>query len=61
MFDVRFLPNPFYVDELKKKTGNDKEVQDFVMQFPESKEFLDKLEDMLKFLRKMLLSKYLEI
>lgn len=50
VFDVRFLPNPFYVDELKKKTGNDKEVQDFVMQFPESKEFLDKLEDMLKFL-----------
>ena len=50
VFDVRFLPNPFYVDELKKKTGNDKEVQDFVMQFPESKEFLDKLEDLIKFL-----------
>ena len=50
VFDVRFLPNPFYIDELKKKTGNDKEVQDYVMQFPEAGQFLDKLEDMLKFL-----------
>ena len=31
VFDVRFLPNPYYVDELKTKTGNDKEVQEFVM------------------------------
>ncbi|MGN1148494.1 MAG: RNase adapter RapZ [Lachnospiraceae bacterium] len=50
VFDVRFLPNPFYIDELKQKTGNDKEVQDYVMQFPEAVEFLDKLEDMLAFL-----------
>lgn len=50
VFDVRFLPNPFYIDELKKKTGNDKEVQDYVMQFAEAGEFLDKLEDMLQFL-----------
>lgn len=50
VFDVRFLPNPYYVDELKQKTGNDKEVQDYVMQFPEAVEFLDKLEDMLTFL-----------
>ena len=50
VFDVRFLPNPYYVDELKKKTGNDKEVQDFVMACPESHVFLEKLMDMLQFL-----------
>lgn len=50
VFDVRFLPNPFYQDELKQKTGNDKEVRDYVMQFPEAVEFLDKLVDMLQFL-----------
>lgn len=50
VFDVRFLPNPFYLDNLKQKTGNDKEVQDYVMSFPEAQEFLDKLLDMLLFL-----------
>ena len=50
VFDVRFLPNPFYIDELKKKTGNDKEVQDYVMSFAESEEFMVKLNDMIQFL-----------
>lgn len=50
VFDVRFLPNPFYIDELKYKTGNDKEVQDYVMSFPEAELFIDKLCDMLSFL-----------
>lgn len=50
VFDVRFLPNPYYVDELKAKTGNDKEVQEFVMASQESHVFLDKLMDMLQFL-----------
>ncbi len=50
VFDVRFLPNPFYIDELKHKTGNDKEVQDYVMSFPEASAFLEKLIDMLDFL-----------
>ena len=50
VFDVRFLPNPYYVDELKKKSGNDKEVQDFVMGFEEAGVFLDKLENLLDFL-----------
>ena len=50
VFDVRFLPNPFYIDELKHKTGNDKEVQDYVMSFPEALVFVDKLTDMLDFL-----------
>lgn len=50
VFDVRFLPNPFYIDELKVKTGNDKEVQDYVMSFSESDAFMDKLIDMIQFL-----------
>ncbi len=50
VFDVRFLPNPFYIDELKYLTGNDKGVQDFVMGFAEAGQFLNRLEDMLLFL-----------
>lgn len=50
VFDVRFLPNPFYIDELKHKTGQDKEVQDYVMSFPETGQFMDKLTDMIRFL-----------
>ncbi len=50
VFDVRFLPNPFYIDELKHKTGNDKEVQDYVMNNEESAIFMDKLTDMIQFL-----------
>lgn len=49
-FDVRFLPNPYYVPELKHKTGNQKEVQDYVLNSPVSHEFLNKLVDMIKFL-----------
>ncbi|MBO4458810.1 MAG: RNase adapter RapZ [Butyrivibrio sp.] len=50
VFDVRFLPNPFYIDELKHQTGNDKPVQDYVKSFPACGEFLDKLTGMLEFL-----------
>ena len=50
VFDVRFLPNPFYVDELKNDTGKDSNVHDYVMSFEEAHTFLDKLEDMLTFL-----------
>ncbi len=50
VFDVRFLPNPFYIEGLKQKTGNDKEVQDYVMGFEEAHIFLDKLVDMINFL-----------
>lgn len=50
VFDVRFLPNPYYIDELKHQTGNDKGVQDYVKSFPACGEFLDKLTDMLQFL-----------
>lgn len=50
IFDVRFMPNPYYVDELKYKTGNDAEVKEFVMNSEVSHIFLDKLYDLLKFL-----------
>jgi len=50
VFDVRFLPNPFYVESLKKLTGNDKPVRDYVMSFPEAGQFMEKLEDMISFL-----------
>ncbi len=50
VMDVRFLPNPYYDVELRPKTGNDKEIQEFVMKYPEATQFIDKLEDMIKFL-----------
>ncbi len=50
VFDVRFLPNPYYVEGLRAKNGNDKEIQDYVLQFGEAHEFLQKLTDMVNFL-----------
>ena len=50
VMDVRFLPNPYYDVELRPKTGNDKEIQDFVMKYPEATEFINKLEDLIEFL-----------
>ncbi len=50
VFDVRFLPNPYYVESLKKLSGNDATVADYVMGFDASKEFIEKLSDMVKFL-----------
>lgn len=50
VIDVRCLPNPYWVDSLRNKTGLDKEVRDYVFSFNESKELLNKLIDMLDFL-----------
>lgn len=50
VFDVRCLPNPFYVPELKFKTGLDRNVRDYVMQFEESRTLLDKITDLLDYL-----------
>lgn len=50
VFDVRFLPNPYYVPELKYKTGNDQEVRDFVFQGEPASLFLKQLSTMIKFL-----------
>ena len=49
VFDVRFMPNPYYEDKLRRKTGNDEEVQKFVMSAKESVDFVNKLSDMMKF------------
>ncbi|MFD0696516.1 RNase adapter RapZ [Paenibacillus sp. GCM10027628] len=50
IFDVRFLPNPHYVDQLRPQTGQDPDVYDYVMKWTETQEFLTKLLDMLNFL-----------
>ena len=50
VFDVRFLPNPFYVDELRPLTGLDRPVSDYVFGFPQARSFLQKLEDLIDFL-----------
>ena len=50
VFDVRFLPNPYYIEELCPKSGNDQEVRDYVMENDKAQEFLGKLSDMVEFL-----------
>lgn len=50
VFDVRCLPNPYYIPELKNKTGLDKDVYDYVLQFDEAKELLKKFCDLVDFL-----------
>lgn len=50
VFDVRFLPNPYYVEELKKYSGADEGVRSYVMKWPAAVEFLNKLTDMVEFL-----------
>ena len=50
VFDVRFLPNPYYIEDLKEKTGNDKEVQDYVLHNERAEIFLEKLTGMVDFL-----------
>jgi UPF0042 nucleotide-binding protein len=50
VFDVRCLPNPYYIPELRHQTGCDACVRDYVMQFAQSKELLQKIEDLLDFL-----------
>ncbi len=50
VFDVRFLPNPYYIEELRSMSGNDRKVRDYVMNNEKAGEFLDKLVDMVEFL-----------
>ena len=49
VFDVRFLPNPYYIPELRNKTGLDEDVHQFVFQYQATKDFMDKLEDLINF------------
>ena len=49
VFDVRFMPNPFYIEELRHQTGLDKPVADYVFGFPQTQDFLNRLRDLLAF------------
>lgn len=50
VFDVRFLPNPYYIQDLRPMSGNDAPVRDYVMSSETARKFLDKLVDMVQFL-----------
>ena len=49
VLDVRFMPNPFYIQELRNQTGLDKPVSDYVFGFQQTRDFLQKVEDLLRF------------
>ena len=50
VFDVRFMPNPYYIQEMREKTGLDREVREYVFSFRQTQEFMARLEDLLGFL-----------
>jgi UPF0042 nucleotide-binding protein len=50
VFDVRFLPNPHYVDHMRAKTGLEQDVSDYVFKWTETKKFLEKLMDLLRYM-----------
>lgn len=50
VMDVRFMPNPYYIEELKRKTGLDDAVRDYVFSFSQTNDFMTRMEDMLSFL-----------
>lgn len=50
IFDVRFVPNPFYIPELREHSGENEDVREYVFKWDQTKEFLMKLEDMIEFL-----------
>ena len=50
VFDVRFLPNPHYIDHMRPKTGLDEEVSGYVLKWNETQKFLEKLTDLLSFM-----------
>ena len=49
VFDVRFMPNPFYIDSMRQKTGLDPEVREYVFSFRETEQFMEKLRELLCF------------
>ena len=49
VFDVRFMPNPFYIEDLRPQTGLDQAVADYVFHFPQTQDYMKKLEDLLAF------------
>lgn len=53
IFDVRFIPNPYYIENLRPKNGMDQEIEDFVMQFEQTQEALNKITDLVNYLLPM--------
>ena len=49
VFDVRFMPNPFYIEELRPRTGLDQAVNDYVFSFQQTQDYLKRLKDLLAF------------
>lgn len=50
VFDMRFLPNPFYIEELRERTGKEEVVRDYVLSFPRTKVFIDKVSDLVNYI-----------
>ncbi|PRO65582.1 RNase adapter RapZ [Alkalicoccus urumqiensis] len=50
VFDVRFLPNPHYIDHMRPQTGLDKEVSDYVLKWEETQKFVEKIDDLLQYM-----------
>ncbi|MFB8735855.1 hypothetical protein ACEQPO_25760 [Bacillus sp. SL00103] len=50
VFDVRFLPNPYYIESMRPQTGNDEEMRSYVMKWSETQKFTEKLIDLLSFM-----------
>ena len=50
VMDVRFMPNPYYIEDLKRKTGLDDAVRDYVFSFSQTHDFMKRMEDLLSFL-----------
>ncbi len=49
VFDVRFLPNPYYIEELKHKTGLEPEVEAYIFSYQQSQDYMDKLQNLIEF------------
>ena len=49
VMDVRFMPNPYYVEKLRSKTGMDDEVRDYVFSFPQTGEYMERIQDLIRF------------
>jgi UPF0042 nucleotide-binding protein len=50
VFDMRFIPNPFYQEELREHTGRDKDVRDYVLSFPRTKLFIEKVSELVGYI-----------
>ena len=49
VFDVRFMPNPYYIENLRHKTGMDQEVYDYVFSFQQTEDYMKRLKELLSF------------